>query len=135
MISRPSAPAATAARASCSAVDAPAETPRTVALVRIVPGISGARLSTTATTMTRAVSGSMSIAALVISGNSQQAAADRCLAGVAHAVRRVAVAAVFCCGPTTSDVGMFCEAAKAASCGPRARAPGSEERDSTRSEE
>ena len=57
MISRPSAAATTAARASCSAVAAPAETPITVALVRIVSGIFGARLSTTATTMTKAVSG------------------------------------------------------------------------------
>ena len=44
------------------------------------------------------------------------------------------MAAASCCGPMTSDVGISCEAAKAASCGPKARAPESEERDSTRSE-
>ena len=49
LISRPPESALTATRASWSAVAAPAETPSSVAAVRIVPGICGFRPSTTPT--------------------------------------------------------------------------------------
>ena len=50
VISRPSETALTAARASWSAVAAPAETPSSVAVVRIMSGTCGFRPSTTPTT-------------------------------------------------------------------------------------
>jgi hypothetical protein len=52
----------------------------------------------------------------------------------AHADRNATAAFVSCSDPTTSKVGIPREAAKTASCGPRARARGSEEREITASE-
>ena len=129
VISRPSPAATTAARASCSAVAAPAETPMTVASARVVSGILGVRLSTTATTMTSPGSGCRRRPLRRRSpgvGRFVDAAGSRLARGAERG--RVLVS---CCGPTTSAVGMPCEAAKTASWGPRARALASEDRDST----
>src|SRR5271166_3493164 len=95
VISRPSETALTAARASWSAVAAPAETPSSVAVVRIVSGIPGFLPSTTATTTANVASGCTSAPA-------SETTTRKCLGrfhdsgGAAQAVRSVAVTVASC---------------------------------------
>ena len=133
-ISRPSTAALRATRASWSAVAAPAETPITVDVVRIVAATRRALPSTTATTTVSAAPSRWPMC------SSSLTATRRCLdrfggTVAAHAARSVAAASASCRGPMTSAVGIPWAAAKAASCGPSVRAFGSVDSESTASEE
>ena len=111
---RPSPAALTATRASCSAVAAPAETPSTVTLARIVSATRGAWPSTTQ----RPRSARIGRLVDVFADPAADPQMSRPLAGTAaaaHAARSVAVTFASCCGPMTSAVGIPRDAAKTAS--------------------
>ena len=129
-MSRPSAAAAVATRASSSAVAPPDETPSTVAVVRAVGGTAGSRHRSPARHGERRGNLADSPSSVTMSRSGFPRPEVAC-APAAHAVCSVAVTFTSCCGPITRAVEIPRAEAKAASCGPRASAVGSEARDKT----
>jgi len=106
---------AAATRASCRAVTAPAETPSTVAVARIVRATSGFWPSTTATTTVNLAPRSISASWRLFTVTCSFLEPREGVGSAAQAARSMAVVFTSCWGPTISTVGIPSDAAKTAS--------------------